>query len=42
MKARVTLSAVLALALASTACQPPTQEAAGLSDEDVAALEGAM
>ena len=32
------LVAVFALALASTACQPPAQEAAGLSEEDVAAI----
>ena len=38
MKARTTLFVVLVLALASTACQPPTQEAAGLSEEDVAAI----
>ncbi len=38
MRVRTTLTAVLALALASTACQPPAQEAAGLSDEDVAAI----
>jgi len=31
----------LALALVSTACQPPAQEAAGLSDEDVAAIRSA-
>ncbi len=30
--------ALLALALASAACQPPAQEAAGLSEEDVAAI----
>ena len=36
MKARATLFA--ALALVSTACQVPAQEAAGLSDEDVAAI----
>jgi ketosteroid isomerase-like protein len=38
MSARTTLLAVLVLAVASTACQPPAQEAAGLSDEDVAAI----
>ena len=32
------LVAVFALAVASTACQPPVQEAAGLSEEDVAAI----
>ena len=40
MRVRTTLTAVLALALASTACQPPTQEAGPLSDEDVAAISG--
>ncbi|UCC75028.1 MAG: SgcJ/EcaC family oxidoreductase [Gemmatimonadota bacterium] len=41
MKARTTLLAVLALALAlaGTACQAPAQEAGPLSDEDVAAIE---
>ena len=41
MKARTTLFTVpaLALALASTACQAPTQEAGPLSDEDVAAIK---
>ena len=39
MKARTTLSAVLAFALASTACQPAAQEAAGLSEEDMAAIK---
>ncbi len=40
MKARTPLLAVpaLALALASTACQVPAQEAGPLSDEDVAAI----
>ncbi len=33
------LVAVFALAVASTACQPPVQEAAGLSEEDVAAIQ---
>jgi ketosteroid isomerase-like protein len=42
MMARTTLFAALALALASTACQPPAQEAAGLSEEDVAAIRNAM
>jgi len=35
MKARITLFAVLALALA---CQPAAQEASALSDEDIAAI----
>ena len=38
MKARATLFAALAFALASTASQAPAQEAAGLSEEDVAAI----
>ncbi|UCC84452.1 MAG: nuclear transport factor 2 family protein [Gemmatimonadota bacterium] len=38
MSTRSVLLAALALALASTACQPPAQEAAGLTDEDVAAI----
>jgi ketosteroid isomerase-like protein len=38
MNTRTMLQSVLALAVASTACQPPAQEAAGLSDEDVAAI----
>lgn len=42
MKTRATLLAVLALALVSTACQPPAQEVAGLPEEDRAALEGIM
>ncbi len=42
MKARTTLLAVLTLALASTACQPPAQEAAGLSEEDVGAIESTV
>jgi uncharacterized protein (TIGR02246 family) len=33
---------VLALALASTACQPPAQEAAALSDEDIAAIRNVV
>jgi ketosteroid isomerase-like protein len=43
MSTRSVLLAVLALALAlaSTACQAPAQEAAGLSEEDVAAIRGA-
>jgi uncharacterized protein (TIGR02246 family) len=36
------LSAVGVLALASLACQPPSQQAAALSDEDRAAIEGAI
>jgi len=32
------LLGTLALVVASTACQPPAQEAAGLSEEDVAAI----
>jgi uncharacterized protein (TIGR02246 family) len=42
MKARTTLLAGLAFALASTACQPPAQEPAGLSEEDVAAIRNEM
>jgi len=42
MSTRSVLLAALALALASTACQPAAQEAVGLSEEDVAALEGVM
>jgi uncharacterized protein (TIGR02246 family) len=38
MSARTIPLAVLALALASTACQPPAQEPAALSEEDVAAI----
>ncbi|UCC73174.1 MAG: DUF4440 domain-containing protein [Gemmatimonadota bacterium] len=38
MSTRTTLLAALALALASTACQPPAQEPVGLSEEDVAAI----
>ena len=38
MKARNTLIAVLALVVASTACQPPVQQAGRLSEEDVAAI----
>jgi uncharacterized protein (TIGR02246 family) len=38
MSTRSVLLAALALALASTACQPPAQEAAGLSEEDVATI----
>ncbi|UCF18766.1 MAG: SgcJ/EcaC family oxidoreductase [Gemmatimonadota bacterium] len=38
MSARSVLLAVLALALASTGCQPPGQAPAGLSEEDDAAI----
>jgi ketosteroid isomerase-like protein len=38
MKARGVVLALLALALASTACQPPAQEIAPLSEADVAAI----
>ena len=38
MRTQSTILASLTLALAITACQPPAQEAAGLSDEDVAAI----
>ena len=38
MSARTILLALLALAVATTACQPPAQETAGLADEDVAAI----
>ena len=38
MSTRSVLLAALALALASTPCQLPAQEAAGLSEEDVAAI----
>ncbi len=38
MKTRTTLFAALALAIGVAACQPPAQEAAGLSDEDLAAI----
>lgn len=38
MSARRMVFAVLALALASTACQRPAQEPAGLSEEDVASI----
>ena len=38
MSVRSISLALLALALASTACQQPVQETAGLSDEDVAAI----
>jgi ketosteroid isomerase-like protein len=39
MNSRPLLPAALALAFASAACQPPAQEAAGLSEEDVAAIQ---
>ncbi len=38
MSTRSVLLAGLALGFASMACQPPAQEAAGLSEEDVAAI----
>jgi ketosteroid isomerase-like protein len=38
MKARGVVVALLALALASTACQPPAQEVAPLSEEEMAAI----
>ncbi len=38
MTARCMLFAAFALGFASTACQPPAQEAGPLSDEDVAAI----
>ncbi len=38
MSTRSALLAALALALASTSCQPAAQEAAGLSEADVAAI----
>jgi uncharacterized protein (TIGR02246 family) len=41
MSVRTISLALLALALVSTACQPPAQETAGLSDEDVAAIRDA-
>jgi uncharacterized protein (TIGR02246 family) len=39
MSARTALLTALALAFASTACQPAAQEAGPLSDEDVAAIK---
>jgi ketosteroid isomerase-like protein len=39
MKARAIVLVVLAFALASSACQPPAQEAGPLSEEDVAAIQ---
>jgi ketosteroid isomerase-like protein len=42
MSTRSVLLAALALALASTACQPPAQEAGPLSEEDVAAIRGML
>ncbi len=38
MSTRTTLLATLALGLASAACEPPAQEVAGLSAEDMAAI----
>ena len=42
MNARTPLLAALALTLASTACQAPGQEPAGLSEEDVAAIRSIL
>jgi ketosteroid isomerase-like protein len=42
MSTRSATLAALALALSATACQPATQEAAALSDEDVAAIRAVM
>jgi len=42
MKVRSALLVTLTFVFASTACQPPAQEAGPLSEEDVAALEGVM
>lgn len=42
MSTRSIMLAALALALASTACQPPAQEAGPLSEEDVAAIRNMM
>jgi uncharacterized protein (TIGR02246 family) len=39
MFARNALPAWIAIALASTACQPPAQEIGGLSEQDVAAIQ---
>jgi len=39
MTVRSILLGVFALVLVGTACQPPAQEAAGLSEEDVAAIQ---
>ena len=39
MSTRSVLAAALALVLAGTGCQPPAQEAAGLSEDDVAAIK---
>ena len=41
MNARSALLVTLTFVFASTACQPPAQEAAGLSEEDVAAIRSA-
>lgn len=38
MTARAVLPAILALGVILTACQPPAQQAAALSDEDIAAI----
>ena len=42
MSARNVVLAALALAVASTGCQPPAQEAGPLSEEDVAAIEASF
>ena len=42
MSARSILLAAFALVVTSTACQPPAQEAAGLSEEDVGAIESTV
>jgi len=42
MHARSALLVTLTFVFAGTACQPPAQEAAGLSDEDVAAIRAVM
>jgi ketosteroid isomerase-like protein len=42
MRIQSTILKLVALALASTACQPPAQEAGPLSEEDVAAIRNEM
>lgn len=42
MKGRALVVTVLALGMSSFACQPPAQEAAGLSEEDMAAIRNMM
>jgi ketosteroid isomerase-like protein len=42
MSTRSVLLAALVLAVAGTACQPPAQEVAGLSEEDAAAIESTV